>query len=335
MATHSRVLRLLAAMMILEGLPLAQQTPAHESLDDALRAAVGLAGEGKFSAAANLLNPAVRAAGRSAPAPQLAVALTYLGGLYMTEGLYSESVQSFRRAVSLWETQRVPNVEWHMQAVRGLALAYLEQGRSALSEKLLTRYLPVWRGGGADSPEVARLLHTLGEAYENRRRYAEATALYEESRGILSNRTGQDERMAELLTSLGRTQLKMRYCAKAHASLDGALAIHARLYTRSHPTTVGPLLIMSYLHRSTGELSEAERWIRITLETAFGTAGLEHPLAGIALLEHAALLRALGRKTEAKKTEEQARAILRRFPNQSPSRYTVDVTELMAEQARR
>lgn len=314
---------------------LAQRTPTGGSLEDALWAAVELSGEGKYFAAANVLSPAVRAAEGAAPGPRLAVALTCLAGFYLAQWRFSESEQTYRRAVRLWENVGDPDVPWHTEAVLGLATAYLQRGRFALSEKLLEGYLPIWRERRAESPEVARLLHALGEAHENQRKYAEAAAFYGESLDILSNQKGQDEYQADLLLSLGRMHLKMQHYVEAHVSLERCLAIHGQLYARAHPTTVRPLLAMSTLHHATGEPLEAERWLKTTLETAFGTVGLEHPLVGTVLQEHATLLRVLGRKTDAKKVEKQARAILEKAPREGTSLYTVDVTELLAEQRRR
>ena len=313
----------------------AQQASTRDSLEEALQAACALYRDWKYTAAAEVLEPAVRAGERSLPGRRLAVALTTLGAIYHAQRRYYEAERLFLRAVRIWGKEDAPDAHWQPTLINELACVYHGTGRFTLSEKLLKRYLPGWKERGADSPEVARLMHMLGIAYEGQRRYAEAESSYQESLRILKKRTDQDDYMANLLITLGEFQLRMRHYTEAHESLEGALAIHSRLYGEAHYTAIRPLASLGTLHAATGDLAEAERWLKQALATALTSIGPEHPLTGDVLLRQAAVLRALKRKGEAQQAEKQAKAILQTFRPDNTLRYTVDLSELSSKRNRR
>ena len=198
----------------------AQQASSRDSLEQALQAAGALFRDWKYTAAAEVLEPAVRAGGRSLPGRRLAVALTTLGAIYHAQWRFHESEQAYLRAMRIWESEDARDSNWQPFLINDLAWVYNNTGRFALSEKLLKRYLPIWKERDADSPEIARLMHILGIAYEGQRRYAEAASSYQESLRILKKLTGQDDYLANLLTTLGDFQLRMRRYKEAHESLE-------------------------------------------------------------------------------------------------------------------
>jgi tetratricopeptide (TPR) repeat protein len=337
MAQRERTPGLFAATMIVGGLLLAQQPAAMDLLDQATAKADELCRSGRFSEAAEVMKPAVQAAEKAGPSTShlLAGALTTLGRIYHNQCRYAEAERLLRRAMGIWEGNPASDMRWRLRTANSLAAAYSATGRFALSERLLRQHLSIGRNLHADCPEIAKVFQELGYAQEGQRRYAEAESSFRESLVILQRLPGHDHDVADVLTTLGDFQLRAGRHREALENLEGALAIYSRLYSEAHPDTLEPSLSLARVYVAIGQPLEAERLLKQALVTANTTVGPEHPLTGVVFVHYARVLRVLGRRPESAKLEREGKAILDKSALADPRGYTIDVTELLAEQGRR
>ena len=322
------------ASVLAVGLLSAQQ-PAADPLDQATATADGLTQRGRYSEAAEVLKPAVRAAEKARPSHRLAVALALLGTIYQYQYRYTESERMLRRALGIWERDPLSDPQWRLGTAVRLASLYSGTGRYALSERLVSQHLSIWRNLSTCSLQIAGLFHELGYAQGGQRRFAEAETSYREALAILQKLTEHEDDLATVLTTLGNFQARLGRYDEALENLERAVAIYSRLHSEARPEPVEPLLCLARVHVKIGRPLDAERVFKQALAAALRSIGSEHPLAGVVKVEYARVLRILGRRRDSATMEREGKAILERSSLMETGRYTIDVGELLENRRRR
>jgi tetratricopeptide (TPR) repeat protein len=158
-----------------------------------------------------------------------------------------------------------------------------------------------------------------------RGQFAKAEQLLTEGLQTLGRNPGVDD--GQLATILGNRSVCLSNLGRVReATADAQRALDMLEAERhSDPFTIARLLNnMAALSHSTGHDDEAEGYFRRAVSYAGGSPDM--PFWSAVFRNYAILLRARGRKTEAKEMEQRARSIER--TGQGPGRHTVDVTEL-------
>jgi esterase/lipase superfamily enzyme len=120
--------------------------------------------------------------------PNVATALTTLGGLYAREHRYSEAEQAYKRALEIREKALGPDHPDTVATLNKLAGLYQEQGKHDLAEQDYKRALAVQEKSLASSPniapDVATTLSNLASVYQSQGRTAEAEQLNQQARTL-------------------------------------------------------------------------------------------------------------------------------------------------------
>jgi tetratricopeptide (TPR) repeat protein len=175
---------------------------------------------------------------------------------------------------------------------------------------------------------VGQSLNSLGSLAYAQNKYPEAHGLCLRSLKILEKADTGSENAAHVLnnlavieTAMGRYQEALERCRRADAILDG-------LFAPGHPAHIAPLTNMANIYAHTGRAAEGLPLIDRAVELATLFFGGDHPSTAAVLATRAVVLRAAGKKREAKQTERTAWAILNTHPGIRGMRQRVDVGDL-------
>ena len=269
--------------------------------------------------------------------PRLAVSLQDLLAIYARGRKPAEPIEPLaRRLLAVQETNAGLESAELIPALRALAGACWELGRSDEAEQLLRRALNISeKVTGRESPGVAGQLHGLGVHLWSRKRYAEAEAAFVRARNILTRHPAEHSgiRISAVLDCLAMLYDAWRQPAKAEEVLHARLRV-ADEEQDDESTKGGILGRLAAAYRDQGkyELSDHaymdaiehhQRWLRRTIAARRfrkpATAGTRASLrASIATFigwlrnERADVLRHLNQVEEAARQEALAERSFRR-----------------------
>jgi tetratricopeptide (TPR) repeat protein len=212
-----------------------------------------------------------------------------------------------------------------------LAELYLAEVRPKDAEALLRQTLADARSSPKPAPVALSVLsEDLAVACIMRKKFAEPEALLRESQALVENQYGPDDpRLSSSLLSYTGLLIAQNRHDEAIAPAEHAWQI------LSHSTVPVPksyqasaLCILSVVYYHAGRLDEAAECGRKSVDLASESLGMQHPRLGLYFSNYARILRAAGRKSEAKKAQKKADAILRQYPPDGTGGYTVNVASL-------
>ncbi len=252
----------------------------------------------------------------------MAAALNGLAIVHADRGDFAVAEQMLRRAQRIWETngdRRSLN-----QCVSNLVSVYLESGNQDEAETLLRNYLAAPETEG--DPAKAGLMHHLAALYFEQHKYEEALPLATQAIELCRQRSGpQNAALGPMLNTLALLNAKL---GRTEAALD-CFKQSLDMMNNASPVVVTKVLLnLATLHAQIHQFGEADLEFSQARKTVEESLGNEHPLMPMVLENHAAVLRKLGRKSEAKEAIKLAASLRRSHPASSTRSNIVDVSEL-------
>jgi tetratricopeptide (TPR) repeat protein len=158
-----------------------------------------------------------------------------------------------------------------------------------------------------DSPLLASLYHSLGDAYEAATRYPEAESAYRQALALRQKHLGpQHPDIALSLNNLAVLYEAMGRYEAAELLYQQALEIWQTELGDRNPETANSLNNLAVLYQSMGRYGEAELLYQQALEIRQTERGDRHPETATSLDNLAALYQAIGRYGEAEPLQKQA-----------------------------
>ena len=253
---------------------------------------------------------------------QAAQARSGLSLLYALMGRYAAAESTARRAVAVLERSG-GRTETLAEAYLSLAEVYRRIGNVGRAEVYYERSLRITESLKQDQ-RLAMTLVLLAAVYVLDGRYAQAEELLRRAVTSLQLAAGHDSpeagiAMARLGSAIAAQQ---RYAEAAQLQLSG-LDILERALGKDHVAVAKTLDDLAETYRSAARFHDAEPLYRRALEIVKTKLGPEHPDLTTCMLHYALLLKATGRKREAKQLLEEAER--RMHSEQDPSGFVVDV----------
>jgi len=158
--------------------------------------------------------------------------------------------------------------------------------------------------------EPARLLYSIGDYLDERKRYREAEPLYRRALAIREQVLGPEHSTTAMsLYSLGRLCQAQGRFEEAEPLYQRALTIFEQVLGPEHPTTAGSLNALARLYKDEGKYEQAEPLYRRALTIREQVLGPEHPTTARSLTNLAGLYRVQGRYEEAEPLYQRALTI--------------------------
>jgi tetratricopeptide (TPR) repeat protein len=210
-----------------------------------------------------------------------------------------------------------------------LAELYIAEARPQDAEPILRRILSAARSS-ARSESIAVVSEDLAVVCILQRKFAEPEAILRESQVLIEKDYGpNDPRLTSgLLTYAGFLVTQKRY---ADAILT---AEHAWQIISSSPVPISKaylasaLSVLAAVYFHGGRMDEAQNYARCSVEIADAALGQYHPRLGLYLRNYAAILKAAGRRNEAKAIQKRAEEIKQQAPSPASGGYTVNLAAL-------
>jgi len=151
-----------------------------------------------------------------------------------------------------------------------------------------------------DSPLLASLHNSLGKAYKNAIRYAEAEPPYLKALELRERQLGADHpSVASSLNNLAGLYKSQGRYSEAEPLLVRSLSIREQQLGADHPDVATSLNNLAYLYDSQGRYSEAEPLYMRSLSIREQQLGADHPDVANSLNNLAGLYQSQGRYSEA------------------------------------
>lgn len=179
-------------------------------------------------------------------------------------------------------------------------------GEEPTLRQLLARGHAKLEAGLEQDPDTRAILQLkLGEVYYKLGDYAEAEALFESARKVLSQQPG--EHLAAVLSGLAGVYFARGEVDRAEEMLREGIAIRRRLGLES--SLLKPLSSLAAILHNRGDLTEAEKIYRECLERRRATLGPRHEDVATSLRSLAIVLKDAGRTAEAEPLLQEALSI--------------------------
>jgi tetratricopeptide (TPR) repeat protein/CHAT domain-containing protein len=243
--------------------------------------------------------------------PDVATALSNLGGLYLSQGRYADAEPLLQRALAIREKALGRDHPAVAQSLNNLAELYRSQGRYADAEPLDQRALAIWEEAlGRDHPDVATSLNNLARLYDDQGRYADAEPLYQRALAIWEKALGRDHPdVATALNNLSGLYWSQGRYADAEPLLQRSLAIWEKALGRDHPDVATALNNLAALYDNQGRYADAEPLLQRALAINEKALGRDHPDVALSLNNLAELYQSQGRYADAEPLFQRALAI--------------------------
>lgn len=247
----------------------------------------------------------------------------YRGGLRDARGYYAEAL-SIDRGIFGPESAAVA------RDLNNLAAVEIEERKFSGAERLLRRAIEIGRAVASRDSRLTTSMRNLAVLLARLRRFRDARTLHEETLKIQRTEDGPAHpNVGITLSELAYSELGLKNCGAAESHARESLEILRAALGEQHDRTATAYraLGLAYRCKQRPDLAEPALLHVIQIDQDVEQRDIlriEH------LREYAAVLRALGRKSEAKKFEASAAAI--RAGRQTTPRHTVDLKELQTKQ---
>jgi tetratricopeptide (TPR) repeat protein len=252
---------------------------------------------------------------------ELSSSLSYLAGLYKSQGRYSEAEPLYLQALEIGRRSLPEDPADLASHLNNLAVLYRDQGRYSEAEPLYLQALEIDRRWlPEDHPGVAIDLNNLALLYQSQARYSEAEPLYLQALKIVRRSLPEDH--PDLAINLNNLALLYRdqgRYSEAEPLYLQALEIDRRSLPEDHPRLATHLNNLAELYESQGRYSEAEPLYLQALEIDKRSLPEDHPSLAIDLNNLAAVYKSQGRYSEAEPLYLQSLEIfLNNLPENHP-----------------
>lgn len=300
--------------------------------DELVRQGKALQNAGRFAEAAARFAGALKEAERLPDQMGLNAATFYcLADLNIDMGRPNEAARYYEQALSIL-SKTASEDDPQLQTIRvDLAALYLESGQDGTAEKLIRRVMATQRRTSQTvSIPGARAIDVLAGVYIARRKLLAGEKLVRQLLAVLGMLPGEDR----LLLAVANLHLAMILDAERRAAEGLPHAERAEQELEQLPEAPPFLkaqssMALASLYVSVGRKEEAERSSLLAVELMESFYGTDHPHTGWTLLAHAAILRRLGRKQQAKALQQQGERIVTQQKGRDQLGDTVPLTALL------
>jgi CHAT domain-containing protein/tetratricopeptide (TPR) repeat protein len=285
-ARNKRVMQLYQAGNRAEAISLAEanvtmarsQLGANDKVTGVLLSVLGnlYRDNGRFADAENALKAAVLILERDrGPNPDLAAALTNLGGVYLNQEMFPEAETLFKRALALYDKlpagpQRnvmrgngINNlaVLYGMQANIKAQAGRQDEANAAYDNMIamINEVIPLWsKAFGPTNQNISTLLQNRGEAYAKRNQPDRAEPDLREALSLRQKYLAPgNPTIATTQNSLANVLVAEKKYPEAEALLSSALQIRTAALGPKHPSVARNLDALSRLYTASGEAAKA------------------------------------------------------------------------------
>lgn len=246
--------------------------------------------------------------------PELMANLNNLSDIYRNQGRYAKAESLLKRVLSVNERVMGPEHPNVATSLNNLAMVYRVQGKYRDAEALYRRTLAIdEKVKGLNNPDVASSLHNLAVLYREEGRYSEAEPLFLRSLAMRQQLLGLEHpQTAGSLNHLAVLRAATGRPAEAERLFGQSLKIREKVLGPEHPHVAVTLTNLASLYQKLGRYREAEP----LLTRALAIWELPQPNLPdlVTTLESAAaVLRQMGRSTDARAMDLRARGIRRKL----------------------
>jgi tetratricopeptide (TPR) repeat protein len=280
--------------------------------------------QGRMDQATAEFAAAVAAAARGSNPAELIRTLDLACAHYQDTGQIAQSEPCLRRLLTLSQNLLGAQALPLNRIVNRLACVYIELSQPGRADRL---QLPQWLARVAAEDPLSNdridLLGTLAAVALIRRNPAQAVAFNLDAWSLIEQR-GETE-TPSALTSLNNLAIAYREAKRyrdAEETLLRALALANRAVSRDSLALAYTHANLAHLHNVLRRYAAAERHLAAALPIVERRYGPASPRTAALLASHAALLRRLGRREEARAAESRARAV------SAFTGHSVDITDL-------
>jgi non-specific serine/threonine protein kinase/serine/threonine-protein kinase len=252
---------------------------------------------------------------RGADHPDVARGLNNLGILYVAQGKYDAAVPVYERAVAIYERALGPEHIRLAQGLGNLGRALYSQEDYARAEPLFERALGIFEKRlGPKHPSVASTLNNLANLKKAQNDDVGAEVYFRRALEIREHTLGPDHPdVAWTVADLGVLYRDRGDYEAAEPLFRRALASFERL--KQDDGVAWTLNDLGILFTRRQEYATAENYFKRALATFEVALGASHPDLADCLQSYAALLRKMGRDTEAGELDARANAIRAKEPS--------------------
>lgn len=216
----------------------------------------------------------------------LAQRLNKLATEHHAQGRYAEAESLNQRVLAILEKSYGPNHNIVIAMSFNLAEAYLFQGKYAQAGLIYHRNLEALeKAFGPEHPRLATPLIDLAEAYQLQGKLIEAESFRRRALTIWERTAEAEATHQQVTTGLERT------------------------LGPDHPSVARSVSTLALIYEARKSRNQAERAYNRALSIFEKTLGPEHLLVATTLENYSALLRQMGKGTEAKEMEARAKAM--------------------------
>ncbi len=228
----------------------------------------------------------IRQKGHGEVSSQVGNTLINLASLYRSMGLYDRSEEHYKRAIQI--QQKVYGDKHHIVAIalNNLATMLYQKGNSQdleRVEQLHRQALEIRRMTYGDRhPEVAKSLEALAIILKDQENFEQAELLYEETLQIWREHVGEEhEAFATSLFNFGVFKVAIGDHPSAEKLILRAIETLGRLHSPEHLKLAGPYFHLGKLRKDQERYSEAESYLRQSLDIRTKHGGAESWQTGI------------------------------------------------------
>ena len=260
----------------------------------------------------------------------VAVALSNVGTLCYLKGAFGEARRYYEEALSI--DGRIFGAESATIArdLNNVAAVDIEAGKFTRAERLLRRAIEIGRSLQSRDARLAASMRNLAVLFARLHRYRDAVPLYDQILEMQRAEEGPGHPATGVtLNELAHSELGLRKCVAAEGHARQALEILRGVLGEQHPSTGTSYraLGLAYVCQRRPEIAEPLLLRVVQIDEKVEQCDI---LRAGHLREYAAVLRTLGRKTEAKKFEALAEAA-RLAAGGTDRRHLIDLKELEAK----
>ncbi|MBI4904166.1 MAG: tetratricopeptide repeat protein [Acidobacteria bacterium] len=293
-----------------------------------MRHASRLQAEGKYAAAEKAYTGLLNQVGSLGPDHPRVITTTHnLGNLYHEMERFAEAEKLYLTSTSAWERLGAAGSQYMVRALINLAALYAHAGQFAQADRVYRRLdaLVV----GSDTADAGRYYQEAAYLHFRRGNYSQAETLCRKALAVFEKVPGgQNPDVAATLNNLGMIRMTTNRPDEALPFFEQALAIWETTAGRDNPAVIVPLINIASFRVRERKFPEAHNLLRRAFMTAETTYGENSPVTARAMSSYAAILRKVGRKSEARLLERRLKAIETPARPNRPPPHVVDAADL-------
>ena len=207
---------------------------------------------------------------------------------------------------------------------------YLEEQRPREAETLLRRVLEARRKASDFSPvDTAVAIADLAMTYKYEGKFGQAEALLREALSMLEQHLDPgDPMLSAALGPLGTLLAREHKYREALPLIERTWRILSQNPRVQGPDLINTMSTLGLLYSKTGQLEQADFYGKEAVRKTEAIYGPDNFRLGWQMANYALILKARGRKAEAKEMQSRSAAILARGERDNPVKHTVNVSAL-------